>query len=105
MKPIVLRLQHRVKSKLRQMRRGTQDKGLAHRCQIVLLTAKRHKRASVAQSVGCSVSWVNRIVARYRDCGIAGLLDRREDNGQRKLEEWFLAILYDVVDGSPQDYG
>ena len=103
---IVLRLEHRVKFKLRRMRRETKDKGLADRCQIVLLVAKgRRRRADVAESVGRSVSWVNRVVARFRDLGVAGLLDRREDNGRPKLDEWFLATLYDLVDGSPQDHG
>ena len=102
---IVLRLEHRVKLTLRRMRRQTKDKGLADRCQIVLLTAKGRRRADVAESVGRSVSWVNRVVARFRDVGVAGLLDRREDNGRPKLDEWFLSTLYDVVDGSPRDYG
>src|SRR5688500_3223470 len=94
---IVLRLEHRVKLKLRRMRRETKDKGLADRCQIVLLVVKGRGRANVAESVGRSVSWVNRVVARFRDLGVAGLLDRREDNGRPKLDEWFLATLYDVV--------
>jgi transposase len=102
---IVLRLERRVKLTLRRRRRETKDKGLADRCQIVLLTAKGRRRAAVAESVGCSVSWVNRIVARFRDHGVAGLCDRREDNGQPKLDEWFLSTLHDVVDGSPRDYG
>ena len=102
---IVLRLERRVKLALRRMRRETKDKGLADRCQIVLLAAKGRRRADVAESVGRSVSWVNRVVARFRDHGVAGLCDRREDNGEPKLDEWFLSRLYDVVDGSPQDYG
>jgi transposase len=102
---IVLRLERRVKLKLRRMRRETKDKGLADRCQIVLLVARGRRRADVAESVGRSVSWVNRVVARFRDLGVAGLLDRREDNGQPKLDEWFLATLYDLVDASPQDHG
>ena len=105
MSAIVVRLESRVKFKLRRMRRETSDKGLANRCQIVLLTAKGRRRAAVAEAVGCSVSWVNRVVARWRDHGVAGLLDRREDNGQEKLSEWFLSLLYNVVDASPQVYG
>jgi transposase len=115
-KTIVLRLEHRVKLKLRRLRRETKDKGLAVRCQIVLLAAKqqrppssrprrRRRRQEIAEAVGCSPSWVNRVVARFRDAGVAGLLDRREDNGVTKLDEWYLSVLYDVVDGSPQDYG
>jgi transposase len=102
---IVLRLERRVKLMLRRMRRETKDKGLADRCQIVLLVAKGRRRADVAESVGRSVSWVNRVVARFRDLGLAGLLDRREDNGEPKLDEWFLATLYDLVDASPQAHG
>jgi transposase len=104
-KTIVIRLEHRVKLKLRRLRRQTRDKGLAIRCQIVLLAAKRRRRAVIADSLGCSLSWVNRVVARFRDDGMAGLLDRREDNGQVKLDDGFLSVLYDTVDGSPQDYG
>lgn len=102
---IVLCLPRRVKLTLRRMRRQTKDKALGDRCQIVLLTAKGNRRANVAESVGRSVSWVNRVVARFDEHGVAGLLDRREDNGKPKLNEWFLSTLYDLVDASPQDYG
>ena len=105
MRRIVIRLLHRVKVKLRRLRRETKDKGLAIRCQIVLLAAKDRRRADIAESLGCSVSWVNRVVARYDACGVAGLLDRREDNGTLKADEWFLSALYDLVDGSPRDHG
>jgi transposase len=102
---IVIRLEHRVKARLRRIRRETRDKGLAVRCQIVLLVAKGRRRADVAESQGCSVSWVNRVVARYDRCGVAGLYDRREDNGTVKADEAFLSALYALVDGGPRDYG
>jgi len=102
---IVLRLEGRVKLKLRQVRRQTRDKGLASRCQIVLLAAKGRGRGTIAEGVGCSASWVNRVLARFRDCGVAGLYDRREDNGTEKLSEGYLSLLYELVDESPQDYG
>ena len=105
MRRIVIRLAHRVKVKLRRLRRETKDKGLAIRCQIVLLAAKDRRRTDIADSLGCSVSWVNRVIARYDACGVAGLLDRREDNGSVKADEWFLSVLYDLVDGSPRDHG
>jgi len=102
---IVLRLQRRVKLRLRRMRRETKDKGLADRCQVVLLAAKGRTRPAVAEAVGCSVSWVGRVLARFRECGIAGLYDRREDNGTLKLDEGYLSLLYRLVDDSPRDYG
>ena len=105
MSRIVLRLERRVKLRVRRVRRQTRDKGLADRCQIVLLAGKGRSRPAVAEAVGCSVSWVGRVLARFRDCGIAGLYDRREDNGTVKLDEGFLSLLYRLVDDSPQDYG
>lgn len=102
---MVLRVDHRVKVKLRRMRRTTRDKGLAQRCQIVLLAGKGRGRAAIAESVGVSVSWVNRVIKRFHDHGIAGLEDRRQDNGQTKVDEHYLSTLIEVVAGSPQDYG
>jgi transposase len=105
MSVIVIRLEHHVKRQLRCLKNKTRDKGMAIRCQIILLAAKGVRRGVIADSLGCSVSWVNRIVARFRDHGIAGLMDHREDNGQVKLDEHFLSTLYELVDGSPRDHG
>jgi len=102
---IVFRMERRVKHALLRLRRQTRDKGLATRCQIVLLADKQRSRASIAESVCCSVSWVNRVIHRFGEFGAAGLQDAREDNGQTKIDERYLSILYDVVDGSPRDYG
>jgi transposase len=105
LRKIVLRLERRVKFHVRRLRRETRDKALAMRCQIVLLVAKGRRRPHVAEAVGCSVSWVNRVVCRFDEHGLPSLVDRREDNGQQKIDEQFLSVLYQVVDQSPQDYG
>ena len=102
---IVIRLERQVKRQPRRLKRKTKDKGMALRCQIIPLAAKGRKRGEIADASGCSASWVNRVVARFRDCGVAGLMDHREDNGDVKLDEYFLSALYGVVDGSPQAYG
>jgi hypothetical protein len=102
---IVSRVKSKVKHQLRKLRRQTADKGLAMRCQIVLLWAEHEPRAAIARGVGCSASWVDRVTRRFRDHGVAGLQDRREDNGQVKLDEAFLADLHDVVDTQPTDHG
>jgi transposase len=104
-KLILVRLERRVKMRIRRLRRQTRDKGLAIRCQIVLLAGKGRGRPQIAEALGCSVSWVGRVLGRFRQCGIAGLHDRREDNGQVKLGEGYLSLLYDLVDECPQDYG
>ena len=45
------------------------------------------------------------MIRRFRDHGVAGLHDRREDNGQTKLDEQYLATLYEIVDKQPPDFG
>jgi transposase len=102
---MVLELGRGVKVKLRRMRRETKDKGLAMRCQIVLLAAKGRRHVAIAESLGCSRSWVCEVIKRFRVFGVAGLHDRREDNGELKLDERFLSTLYDLVNESPQQYG
>ncbi len=102
---MVLRLERGVKLKLLRTRRHTRDKGLAMRCQIVLLRAGGYTRPAIAKAVGSSVSWVDRVLRRFADDGVAGLMDRREDNGERKLDEHYLATLIEVVAGRPGDYG
>jgi transposase len=102
---MLFRLERRVKLQVRQMRRDTRDKGLAMRCQIVLLADRQRPRVAIAESVSCSVSWVQRVLRRFRQVGPPSLYDGREDNGQAKLDEWYLSRLYETVDQSPQDHG
>lgn len=102
---MVVRVRGPVKRELRKLRQKTTDKGLAARCQIVLLWGDGKAHFEVAGTVGCSVSWVGRVLGRFRAHGIAGLHDRREDNGQTKLDEQYLATLYEIVDKQPPDFG
>jgi transposase len=105
MSGIVVRVRGPVKRQLRKLRQQTDDKGLATRCQIILLWGEGQGWFEIARGVGCSISWVGRVIRRFRNHGIAGLHDRREDNGQTKLDERFLATLYEVVDKQPPDFG
>src|SRR5690606_34924331 len=50
-------------------------------------------------------STVRRVVCRFAKSGEAGLIDRREENGERKLEEDYLGRLYQVVASSPEAFG
>lgn len=102
---MVLKLDRGVKIKLRRLRRETKDKGLAFRCQIILLAGRGRSKTAIGDSLGCSRSWVCKVVGRFCEFGVAGLYDRREDNGQLKLDEEFLSLLYETVDDSPQSYG
>lgn len=105
MAKMVVRVRGPVKRELRRLRERTRDKGLAVRCQIVLLWGEAEPWFDIARAVGCSLSWVGRIIRRFRDHGVAGLYDRREDNGQTKLDESYLARLYEIVNQQPTDFG
>ena len=102
---MVARVRTPVKRELRKLREKTADKGLAARCQIVWLWGEGEHHFTISKAVGCSLSWVGRVIRRFRDNGVAGLHDRREDNGQTKLDEEYLAKLYEIVDRQPPDFG
>lgn len=102
---MVLVLSSRVKLEVRRLRRRTRDAGLAARCQIVLHAAEGRASRAIAEAVGCSRSWVSQVIRRFEREGLCGLVDRREDNGQRKVDDDYLARLYEVVQGQPSDYG
>jgi len=61
--------------------------------------------ANIVRSLHVGRSTVYEVATRFRDCGEVGLVDRREENGDRKLDEAYLAKLHEVVAASPQDYG
>ena len=105
MQSIVLALPHRVKVRIRRLRRRSSEAGLALRCQIVLLAAKGRASRAIAESLGCSRSWASRVIRRFRAEGESSLWDRREDNGTLKLDEHFLQTLYELVEGRPADFG
>ena len=58
--------------------------------------------SDILQVARCTVY---RVAKRFRFLGEAGLLDHREDNGQTKLGESYLAALYEVVKSNPQEHG
>jgi transposase len=54
----------------------------------------------------CSTSQVYRVAQRFVDEGPAGLVDRREDNGETKADERYQSVLWEVVgNSSPRQYG
>jgi len=58
-----------------------------------------------AEVLGVHNTTVYRVARRFRAHGEWGLWDGREDNGQTKLDERFLTVLYRVVRATPQQYG
>jgi transposase len=55
--------------------------------------------------LGCNAATVSKVRGRWVGDGEAGLIDRREDNGQTKADDRFARILLDVVSKRASDYG
>jgi transposase len=59
----------------------------------------------VARALECATSTVVCAVRRYQEGRRQGLVDRRADNGESKVDERFLAALARVLEGTPEDAG
>lgn len=105
MEGIVVRVGRARNARLKKKARAAQDPKLAKRYLIIVNLSGGRSVSDTARALGVAESTVRRVRRRFAEFGEAGLVDRREDNGDNKLTEYFLATLYDVVGGSPQDYG
>jgi len=81
------------------------DWPLARRILIVLNWADGWPPGYVAEALRCAPTTVHRTLNRYRQRGPAGLVDRRRDNGERKVDEDYLKKLAELVYGRPTDFG
>jgi transposase len=75
------------------------------RCKIIRNLARGQSPTTIADILGCSRSQVYRIAARFLEQGPAGLVDRREDNGNSKVTEEYECLVLIAVGQSPQQYG
>lgn len=91
----------RIKRKLREC----EDAELARRYLIVINLDEGRPPTEIARILHVSRTTVYRVAWRFRECGEAGLIDRREDNGAAKVNEEYLAVLYNVVASYADEYG
>lgn len=105
MEGIVVKLHRRDKRRLAKRLRKLKDAGLRTRYCIIVNLAEGRSVADTARALGTSRRTVSRVRDRFVQHAEAGLLDRREENGQTKLDELYLKTLYDVVESSPHEYG
>lgn len=78
------------------------------RCLIVLHASSRAPRFEVSLIARFLVrdrSTVYRVLRRYKAEGFAGLVDHRSGNGERKVDEAFLARLAELVSGRSTEFG
>jgi len=98
-------LAKRVQRELRAFGQRHPDVMFCQRCKIIMNMVKGHLLNSIHQHLGCSYSTVQRVAHRFIRDGFAGLVDRREDNGETKITEEHEAFLLLAAAGSPRDHG
>ncbi len=99
-------LSRKGRNAIRDSAMRARDADFRIRCKIVLNLARGRSPATLQQVLGCCLSQVYRIAARFVEQGEAGLADRREDNGEVKVDDAYRAELVRLVgEDSPQDHG
>jgi transposase len=93
------------KQRLSEQLKFLRDVGLRTRCLIMIHRLEGRSPTWIARSLKVGRNTVYRVERRFCEDGDAGLFDRRDGNGQRKLTEESLAQLRDVVAGDPVQYG
>jgi transposase len=102
---IVPLLRFSVKERLLKHLRGCKQAGTRLRYLVIVNLVNGRSASQTAQVLHVHRTTVYQVARRFRARGEWGLLDGREDNGTTKLDERYLATLYQVVRSSPQDYG
>ena len=105
MEGIVPELRFCAKERLVNQLRLCQDLKQKLRYLIIVNLIRGRTVTETARALDAGRSTVYEVAKRFRECGEVGLIDRREENGERKLDERYLAILYEVVKSSPQEHG
>lgn len=102
---IVICLGRSAKRRIGRKLRGCEDAGLVRRYLIVINLDEGRSPTDIARILHVSRTTVYRVAWRFRECGEAGLIDRREENGEAKVDEAYLAVLYDVVASYADEHG
>ena len=102
---IVICLGRSANRRFRRKLRQCEDSGLVRRYLIVTNLDEGRSPTQIAEILHISRTTVYRVAWRFQECGEAGLIDRREENGQAKVDEAYLAVLYDVVASYADEHG
>jgi putative transposase len=97
-------LHPQIKSRLARRARRCRDALLRTRYLIVLHAADGQSGRAIAAALKCANSHVSRTLDRWEALGEAGLIDRREDNGNAKADDAYVALLRWILAGTPQDH-
>jgi len=90
---------------MRSLAKGSPGAVLRVRCKVIIALVQGNSPSKIGETKLASESQVYRVIERFRDGGLAGLVDRREDNGDSPIDWHYESELCAVVAGSPQDHG
>jgi transposase len=98
-------LHPRTREKLQRKARRCRDADTRVRYLIVLRAGDGHSGKRIARELGCCDATVSRTLDRYETLGEAGLIDRREDNGDRKADAAYAQTVLWILQHTPQEHG
>jgi transposase len=104
LKSLLIVLHPSTRKKLRSLARRTNDARYRTRCLIVLRLSNRVSVNGCARQLECSPSTVRRVRDRWLELGLAGLVDRREDNGNAKADAGYVDVVRWVLQSTPGDF-
>lgn len=99
------KLSQRQRKELRRLADRARDAGLRCRCKIILALVRGTTPTIIAHGGLCAKSQVYRVAGRFLTGGLAGLADRREDNGRPQTTPADEAEPLHLVERSPQGFG
>jgi transposase len=97
-------LHPQTRAKLQRVARRCKDADTRIRYRIVLLSDQKWSGKRIAKALGCSPSTVSRTLSRWVCYGEAGLVDRREDNGQVKADDLYAKTVAWILESTPQSF-
>lgn len=102
---VEVRLNRWERRTLRRLVRRIRHADVQRRLLIILHRSAGWTYRPIAGAACCSIGTVSRVLNRWKQVEWAALMDRREDNGDRKIDARFLKQLARVLQKSPPDFG
>jgi|SRR5581483_1766930 len=81
------------------------DAGWLMRCKIIRNLVRGESPTTIHRILGCGRSQVYRVAWRFVEHGPDGLVDHREDNGDSKVDDDYMAFVVVAVASSPEAHG
>src|SRR4029434_10135526 len=103
--PDIIAISRQVRRALSRRTQKTRDAELCKRYLIIVLLAEGQSSVAIERSLKVARAHVSRTAWKDFGAGIGGLQDRREENGDRKVDENFLSVLQELLVLVPSDCG